>query len=279
MGCFKDTCRLSGMPIKEGDECVIYHIVETHRRPFVYPTDMYKFIGLPYVGKYNDYGGYDVDLNDSNLLFTLQTYKKYALKKEVGENKHHDVAVDPEHLDYEKIQEAIWENRLEVEQHMIGKAKVYLWPILKHVYEEAIKISEKELDQIYEFGPNVNEETVQNIIDLSNDMCAGKNGHEIIMNLFKLKEELGRKCFLMYDSGHFTGDPVDIVDALGVEKSVKFLNDFRYFNLFLRKMNVLVHPGITSGQESNYQTHLKFHEYLCKSLQNDIKKENEYEND
>lgn len=61
MGCWNQTCMLSRLPIRAGDDVVCYVLAQNHNREkmgggSVYSTDLWSPVMVPIYGKYDDYG-------------------------------------------------------------------------------------------------------------------------------------------------------------------------------------------------------------------------------
>lgn len=60
MGCWNETCSLTNLPICWGEPTVAILLEQTphvsHQNGIVYPDDIFRPVGLPLCGKYDDYG-------------------------------------------------------------------------------------------------------------------------------------------------------------------------------------------------------------------------------
>ncbi len=115
MGSWNETCGISRMSIKEGQQVKAFLIVK--RAPQTggtcYIDDIWTPIGLPIDVTYDDYGRFTpIKSNDVNCTKLLSYIQDNAIAMEQGKNKHHDIPVVPSELTWETINEAIHERRL-----------------------------------------------------------------------------------------------------------------------------------------------------------------------
>jgi hypothetical protein len=83
MGCWNETCGLTQLPIIAGDRAVLLFLVPRNQPSdgiFYHPHDLYKIIGLPLRGKYNDYGCIE-DIDDTPASQAVLEYFQ-NMKKE-----------------------------------------------------------------------------------------------------------------------------------------------------------------------------------------------------
>lgn len=117
MGSFNDTCLISGLPIKYGQEVVTLLIQPKpgglSRGWSCYSNDYADVAPLPFYGKYNDYGSVE-ECHGPAMDLLVEEVRENLIEKELGKNPSHDVAVSRKDLDMEKMLEAMWEGRLEV---------------------------------------------------------------------------------------------------------------------------------------------------------------------
>ena len=82
MGCWNGTCHLSGLPIMSGEEVYLY-ILEKNKYYdfreiggcFCYPTEAFYPVGIPVLGKYDDYGGVEEIANKEIAKAILKSVK------------------------------------------------------------------------------------------------------------------------------------------------------------------------------------------------------------
>ena len=282
MGCFNDVCRISGLPIAYTDEVVVYHIIENGRADNCYPWSNYSLIGLPYIGKYNDYGGYeDIDLKQKNLIYTLDLYRKYAAKLEVGENKYHDIPVDPATLDHESMHEAIWEGRLFVKTHGMKPSELHkgaykmfedhvpvmYFPILKEVHDKVMEKGEAWINDYRRDSFNkINIENVQKLMDFEKEEYKHDDLEQFKrrMECHTLKEDIKRAASIEFGPLYTFMFFEDMCNALGAEDMVTMLKQFRYLMEYMHVMNITMNPGRTSGQDTQYEEHAEMHKFIAK---------------
>lgn len=73
MGCWNGTCGISNLPIKQGEEIVLFIVKEKNLFTcngggYCYPTDLFEPISLPIIGEYNDYGSIENIKNEELIL-------------------------------------------------------------------------------------------------------------------------------------------------------------------------------------------------------------------
>lgn len=119
MGCWNKTCGLSNLHIYAGTEVYVFALVENRiENDRCYSTSFWRPIPLPFVAKYNDYGGgQDYDENSSSLNFLMSYLKDELIEVEQGENQCHDIPVMRDDFNAELFFEAVNEGRLKVMDH------------------------------------------------------------------------------------------------------------------------------------------------------------------
>lgn len=115
MGCWNESCAISGLPILQGDDVKLIVLAENYWNA-TSCTDVNTFFipyGFAFDGTYNDYGGIDINTEvEKSAELTLSLVKSELVELEQGENKYHDILVKKEGFDLEKLMEASHENRL-----------------------------------------------------------------------------------------------------------------------------------------------------------------------
>jgi len=137
MGCWHETCALSGMPIHVGDK-VMWMMLTGRRqyesngtlRPGVYPEDFWAPRHLPVVGEYDDYGGVENVENDIFMEMILDMLKIDMVDREQTPRMETICIPSPkrENLKFENIQRWLHEGCLFVDSNAIDRmeAKKYL---------------------------------------------------------------------------------------------------------------------------------------------------------
>lgn len=178
MGCFLVSCGLTHQAIRPGEEVYIIPIARQAKwsaityldkaerqtyigdPDFVYNTDLYKPLGIMLEGKYDDYGGYEIDFelikNRALLHIYLGFLKEYSYKVLEGPNSVHDIPVDVSKLEisfelknhnnvWDTLHEAVWQNRLLISNKISGiKA-----PTTVHYYIVSKKHADRLLNLWY----------------------------------------------------------------------------------------------------------------------------------
>ena len=82
MGCWNETCMISGLPIECGDEVKLVLLVkngELINNNIYYPTDLFSPLSFPITGVYDDYGGVEDVVEDLNFDI-INSYLKSKYK-------------------------------------------------------------------------------------------------------------------------------------------------------------------------------------------------------
>lgn len=165
MGSWNNTCGLTNLPIISGEEVYVFPIRErdlSNYRSHCYSTALYQPVLIPFVAKYNDYGGAE-DCHGISLNLIMEELRRELVELEVGENQYHDIAVKRDDFDDEKFFEAVHESRLFVKGWGTSDRPVYFTMIRKDVVDrmwnewtfdiwkgkETIVPEEFETDQYY----------------------------------------------------------------------------------------------------------------------------------
>jgi len=115
MGSFQYTCGISRLPISEGTPVrfllLAANAFADNLRCYV-NCDWEVYLG-PIRAKYNDYGSIHNIVEGPEVEEFFSHLSDDAIPKEVGENRYHDVAVQPG-MSREEWLLAIWERRVEV---------------------------------------------------------------------------------------------------------------------------------------------------------------------
>ncbi|QIG66030.1 hypothetical protein phiOC_p388 [Ochrobactrum phage vB_OspM_OC] len=90
MGCWSESCSISGMEIRHGDECLVAYASFTYEDSFYFP---FRLNTPFFFGEYDDYGGVDL----------LEDYEPYGFKK--GDNicQFDDRQIDEETYDSKAV--------------------------------------------------------------------------------------------------------------------------------------------------------------------------------
>jgi hypothetical protein len=112
MGCWNKTCGLSNLHITAGDEVYVFVIEEgTDKTDRCYSTAFWKPVLLPFMSKYNDYGGGE-ESSGPGFQIIMDSVAKQLVEMELGENEYHDIPVKKEGFGEEQFFDAVHENRL-----------------------------------------------------------------------------------------------------------------------------------------------------------------------
>jgi hypothetical protein len=123
MGCWNQTCAVSQIAITNGDPVVCLFVTENDRMDAFgchYTTCAWNITFLPFRASYNDYGGVEDIVEDWNTDYILNYLRNHAVEKPAGENPYHEHVVVKDNLNWELIQQAVREDRLElITQRMV----------------------------------------------------------------------------------------------------------------------------------------------------------------
>lgn len=110
MGCWNGTCGISQLPILVGEKIRVFILKPSHGtgsfvtgpNSFVYTTDMFDALGIPFVAEYDDYGSVENIVEDYNTkiihdalseMVVLPKNKPYSKGDHVhlGEERHYEI--------------------------------------------------------------------------------------------------------------------------------------------------------------------------------------------
>ena len=112
MGCWNQTCGLTQLHIKNGQDVVVFAMVKnTASDNLCYTTPFYAPVQMPFYAKYNDYGGGE-ECSGFGLPLVMEAIKEKLVELPLGENQYHDIAVKKENFGDELFFEAVHEGRL-----------------------------------------------------------------------------------------------------------------------------------------------------------------------
>lgn len=114
MGCWFETCGISNLPIKDGQEVVVFVLTRNdsaYEKVFCYSNTLYSVLPIPFYAKYDDYGS-AYDCSGVGLDIVMDTIKNKLVEKEVGDNSVHDIEIKRNEFNTELFFDACHENRL-----------------------------------------------------------------------------------------------------------------------------------------------------------------------
>lgn len=269
MGSFNTTCHISSLPIAEGDEVMMFHIVKNWDYDkggwTCYPWDRCEIIGLPYIAKYADYGKYEVEGMTPELSYTLSYLKSLAVPREVGDNEYHDIPVTPETFDYEQLEETVWEGRLQVKNSRNVPVEVYNYPVLKAVYDKAIEMVKNQENRDYHKPLNLEE-----FKDGYSKLSVDDNDPKYYIERMRFQDKIGRQLGFGVGNSHYhlfmeLSEIIDMYDKSGININDAFnrLMEVSRFVRFMQITNRQFMPVMTSGQEYMYDFHHEFNQFLA----------------
>lgn len=118
MGCWNKTCGISKLPIFSGEKVYAF-ILEEQLTGFAgndhhYPSSEWIPCRLPFVTRYNDYGG--GEKSNWVLDILLEEIKEQMIELPAGTNSSHELEVTRDKLNEELFFDAVHEGRLAVPQ-------------------------------------------------------------------------------------------------------------------------------------------------------------------
>lgn len=116
MGCFNETCLITGAHITAGDDVAVVLLQpdKNKSRFGCYSSFHASPAPLLIYGKYNDYGSVEDISEGLTLNILVDSIKDKLVEMDLGENEFHDVEVKKKDFDVEKLLEAAWEGRLRI---------------------------------------------------------------------------------------------------------------------------------------------------------------------
>ncbi|AUS02888.1 coil containing protein [Vibrio phage 2.275.O._10N.286.54.E11] len=134
MGSWYETDFLTNLPIQDDDEVMVFFLEQQHglvpTSSITYSHDIYRPIGIPIQGWYDDYGRYKLNEGDIVYDHMLEHLRSKVMPMEEGSNRYHEKAVIPETMTWENVFENIHEERLKTHSHYNGSKN--------HIVEVAI---------------------------------------------------------------------------------------------------------------------------------------------
>lgn len=120
MGCWHETCGISNLPIKGGDEVVIFVLTNNYSSIEMIDesVSLYSVLPIPFYGIYNEYGGAD-NCYGNELNLVMDSLKKSLVEIDEGTNKYHEIDVKRDNFSVDKFFEACAEHRMKVETNCV----------------------------------------------------------------------------------------------------------------------------------------------------------------
>lgn len=116
MGCWNKTCGLTNIHIKGGADVYVFileQLSDAHLHNKCYTTSFYKPLLLPFISKYDEYGGGSSSTGISFQLI-MDALKDNLQEIPLGDNKFHDIEVSKEKWSEDLFFEAVHENILQL---------------------------------------------------------------------------------------------------------------------------------------------------------------------
>lgn len=117
MGCWNETCAISQIAILSGDPVVCLFLARNGERPRANHTGTdaeWTPMLLPFRASYNDYGWVEDIEEDWNTAHIIEMFRYHTRPMAEGNNPYHERAVVPSELDWDSLETAIRDERLEV---------------------------------------------------------------------------------------------------------------------------------------------------------------------
>jgi hypothetical protein len=140
MGCWNQTCGLSQLHIRAGQDVVVFAMVKNNGLDSLcYTTPFYAPVMMPFYAKYNDYGGAE-DCTGIGVDLVMNAIKEQLVELPIGKNTSHDIAVKREGFDADVFFEAVHESRLFINGHYNRQRQhVRFMMIHKDVFDHVIE--------------------------------------------------------------------------------------------------------------------------------------------
>lgn len=140
MGCWNQTCAISNLHIRAGQDVVVVTLERKnmmYEPSFCYTDALYRLTPIPFYATYNEYGGGENTTGiGRDVLF--DHIKKILVEKDIGENQYHDIAVTKDEFDEELFFDACHEDRLFCKQPFGSEFKVDFVMIHKHIFDSIL---------------------------------------------------------------------------------------------------------------------------------------------
>ena len=137
MGCWKQTCVVSNLPIEENDEVAVFILNKRHytssHPSYCYSDALYTPIPMVFYGKYNDYGTCTKNYGPG-LPFLVNYVKNNLIEFEEGSNECHDIEVKKDSFDIIKMWDADYEDRLYIKTPG-NQTKLEMVMVHKHIFD------------------------------------------------------------------------------------------------------------------------------------------------
>lgn len=139
MGCWNKTCGLSNLHIKHGDEVYVFVLEEnTDKTERCYSTAFWRPVLLPFVSKYNDYGGGE-ESSGAGFQLIMDSVANQLTEMGEGKNKYHDIPVKKEGFGEEQFFEAVHEHRLFTTNYRGGQSVIDFVMMRKDVVDHILE--------------------------------------------------------------------------------------------------------------------------------------------
>lgn len=125
MGCWNKTCGLTRLHIYAGTEVYVFPLL---RNPYnnserCYVTAFWQPILVPFIAKYNDYGGGD-ECKGEAVTFIIDQLKKQVADSDGSCNRERDSPFDRTTFDVDAFFEAVWQRNLYINDPARGATAV-----------------------------------------------------------------------------------------------------------------------------------------------------------
>lgn len=274
MGCWNETCMVSNMPIRSGDEVVMI-IMRSNRIDDngVHPNSYWNICSVLF-GKYNDYGGIEDVKKDNAYAFSKNWLSENLIPREQGENEYHDHAVTPDDITISNLNKWFHGDRC-LAKDVLGnvcsvresfvKKSVWDYLVNKDIqgYQRVINkhfIRSKIIDAL---NPS-EKESEYNELELAGETQERKNlikkmiMHQLIMS--KLSELRHGLDLIYWDQKYFT------------EKNAELISEIGMFISHLDSLRKTLHCTTGSGsQAADFKELREFSEFVMNKCDDEIR--------
>lgn len=298
MGSWNETCGVSNLSIRGGEEIVFIPVaqnpwhfshltgmkgVKNKETPVlfkgssgVYGTDLWAPLSVPLFGEYNDYGSIENISSTDEEIKQFESVFKQCIPLDVGENSCHDVATGK--LEIDEILELIHEGRAYIKWssgHCVPTIAVGVVMVKKSVWDSILSVDlKKDTDMWFFKGDEV--PTVDNTFKkLKKRLKIFEKSDKIDSLALELSEPMSHTLYSSFGQGPFR---INLSEALKNEKNLKLIAEFEFFYKVLDHLRISLSPTIGSGSQSdNRKLWKKMNTKINKIIENENKLDKEDE--
>jgi hypothetical protein len=274
MGSWNQTCAISNLPIRDGEEVITFFVIGVHGG-----EDPNKYlIPFPFYcdGKYNDYGY--VDEESGPMLETIiDALNKMCIPYETGENPYHEREVVPGSFTWETIGHAEKDERLclKVQNYFestTSVAEIKHLQVRRDVFDTIIENYKVSVYKTGHYGEEYSfTDIMEDYVKFYNDLTAWADKDDIMKVLsdpwslarenfiFTLTDKGGRRE-LIHNEFMAKSVLTNLVKEGATEEqlypAVENAVHMEFLNLFMRDVHRQWQVPGYAGQDSNTEAHM-----------------------